>query len=1056
MLPAVTVFILMSTILLQGVPFANAQLPNPGDYIVPENLGDVLSRIEPSGARTPVFSFAAGTRPAGAAVDPAGNYIVTESQTHIISRISLTGARTVVYDYTASGMPIAGPLGVAIGTAGNYIVAEYVPNAISRISPGGVRTAVYDYVASGFLGGPAGIAVDSGGNYVVAESVGHVISKISVAGTRNVVYDYAPTSARPFGIAIDSAGNYIVAESGAKKLSRIVPGSPTTRDTIFDYTLTGTAGEPVGVAIDPAGNYVVTECCGANRVSKITPGGVHSPLFDYTASGLAGNPNFLAIWPTPPSPDVGDYIVTQFGLGAISRITLAGGGTPIFIFSPADSAPTGVAIDSASNYIVAEANAHAISKIAPAGTRTVVYDYAVSGPPGTGPTGVAIDIMGNYVVAEFTANMISKITPTGVRTVVYDYAASGPAGAGPFAVAIDSAGNYIVAESTANVISKITPAGGRSLILNLAAGAQPVGVAVDSAGNYIVAEWGATVLSKITPAGARTAIYDYAASGPAGAAPNGLAIDSAGNYVVAETGVGVGMNPVISGITPAGVRVPIFGFPPGAAPAGVAIIKTRYDLIIQVSPSGGGSTNPSPGTYSRESGSSVTVSETPAGGFAFDHWDLDGANVGSDPSYTATVDAVHTLTAVFHSVAVPDFQIASDPSSISVSQGGTGSSTIKLQSVNSFSSAVELSSSWVGAAPTDVTTDLPTPVTPPADGLATSPLTITAASSASTGDYVLRVTGTSGALIHSVDVPIAVSAGAADFTIGAAPSSLSLSPGTSGSSTITVQSVGTFSSPVTLTTPGAPAGLALSLGTNPVTPPAGSAATSALTVTISGAGVGTYTVTVTGTSGTLTHSTSVTVQVTAAPTGCLIATATFGSELSDEVQFLRGFRDRSILETSTGSGFMIAFNAWYYSFSPAVAQFIREHSTMQTAVKLMLYPLIGILRIGATAFDLFPTNPEASAVISGLVVSSLIGIVYLASPLVAVLGYSSRARRLAARLQLPTLGVLISALALVALTVAVGGPLPMMMLATSAIVLASLTLSALFMSRLIVRVVKPV
>lgn len=153
---------------------------------------------------------------------------------------------------------------------------------------------------------------------------------------------------------------------------------------------------------------------------------------------------------------------------------------------------------------------------------------------------------------------------------------------------------------------------------------------------------------------------------------------------------------------------------------------------------------------------------------------------------------------------------------------------------------------------------------------------------------------------------------------------------------------------------------------------------------------------------------------------------------------------------------MIAFNAWYYSFSPTVAQFIREHSTMQTTTKFMLYPLMGILRIGAAAFHLFPTNPEASAVISGLVVSSLIGVVYLTLPLVTVLGYSSRARRMAARLQLPTLSVLLSALALVALTASVGGPVLLMMLATSAVVLASLTLSALSVSCVIVRIVKSI
>ena len=50
--------------------------------------------------------------------------------------------------------------------------------------------------------------------------------------------------------------------------------------------------------------------------------------------------------------------------------------------------------------------------------------------------------------------------------------------------------------------------------------------------------------------------------------------------------------------------------------------------------------------------------------------------------------------------------------------------------------------------------------------------------------------------------------------------------------------------------------------------------------------------------------------------GCLIATATFGSELAPQVQQLRELRDNTILETSSGMAFMTTFNQFYYSFSP--------------------------------------------------------------------------------------------------------------------------------------------
>ena len=47
--------------------------------------------------------------------------------------------------------------------------------------------------------------------------------------------------------------------------------------------------------------------------------------------------------------------------------------------------------------------------------------------------------------------------------------------------------------------------------------------------------------------------------------------------------------------------------------------------------------------------------------------------------------------------------------------------------------------------------------------------------------------------------------------------------------------------------------------------------------------------------------------------GCLIATATYGSELAPQVQMLREIRDNQLMNTETGSSFMSTFNDIYYS-----------------------------------------------------------------------------------------------------------------------------------------------
>jgi len=79
--------------------------------------------------------------------------------------------------------------------------------------------------------------------------------------------------------------------------------------------------------------------------------------------------------------------------------------------------------------------------------------------------------------------------------------------------------------------------------------------------------------------------------------------------------------------------------------------------------------------------------------------------------------------------------------------------------------------------------------------------------------------------------------------------------------------------------------------------------------------------------------------------GCLIATATYGSELAPQVQQLRELRDNTLLQTESGSNFMTGFNSFYYSFSPAIADLERENPIFKEAVKLAIAPLITSLSL---------------------------------------------------------------------------------------------------------------
>jgi len=181
---------------------------------------------------------------------------------------------------------------------------------------------------------------------------------------------------------------------------------------------------------------------------------------------------------------------------------------------------------------------------------------------------------------------------------------------------------------------------------------------------------------------------------------------------------------------------------------------------------------------------------------------------------------------------------------------------------------------------------------------------------------------------------------------------------------------------------------------------------------------------------------------------CLIATATYGSELSPEVQFLRGFRDNAVLATFAGSNFMAVFNAFYYSFSPTVASSISGNEALRAAMRVILYPLMGALHVSFTVFAVFGFNSELGVVMAGFVASSLISLVYV-TPWALLLSFLKKFRPSKRILRLA--GVIwIGSIAAIALAEAAISPL-LMMASTGAFVLATMSLIPLALARTIMK-----
>ena len=79
--------------------------------------------------------------------------------------------------------------------------------------------------------------------------------------------------------------------------------------------------------------------------------------------------------------------------------------------------------------------------------------------------------------------------------------------------------------------------------------------------------------------------------------------------------------------------------------------------------------------------------------------------------------------------------------------------------------------------------------------------------------------------------------------------------------------------------------------------------------------------------------------------GCLIATATYGSEMAPQVQLLREIRDNQLMNTESGVSFMTGFNSLYYSFSPHIADMERESPVFKEMVKIGIIPLLSTLSV---------------------------------------------------------------------------------------------------------------
>jgi uncharacterized membrane protein len=174
-------------------------------------------------------------------------------------------------------------------------------------------------------------------------------------------------------------------------------------------------------------------------------------------------------------------------------------------------------------------------------------------------------------------------------------------------------------------------------------------------------------------------------------------------------------------------------------------------------------------------------------------------------------------------------------------------------------------------ANTTTTSLNPTSVSLAPGGSATSILTVQTRQSTPPGSYKVSVKATSGILVQVLTIALVVTSPPPDFSMSASPTTITVPLGSSGTATITLNSLYSFVGIVSLSASIAPRDTTASLSLvnptasfSPANVVLAANGTGASTMTVSSSLLttpGTYTVTITASSGTISHSATVTVTI---------------------------------------------------------------------------------------------------------------------------------------------------------------------------------------------------
>jgi hypothetical protein len=646
------------------------------------------------------------TAPAAIALDGANNLYVVDSTANgvtIINGVGLTSTTPVTSTTTFGGTALSDPKGIAVDGYTNIYIADTGNNRIVQAHQyGATNTQNVVYIPSTTLfgttklSGPTGLAVDGAGDLFIADAGNNRIVEYTPLGVATVVSTGTLTLNTPTGIAVYPSGALVVTDK--TNGTSLLDGA---NSVALSFGSTYTTTNPQGVALDLAGNIYLSNTTG-NQVLELN---VTSPQ---TVSFPNTNDGAISPAKTTQVADLGNASLIFSALAvsttnytnsssstctATSTITAGNTCNILTEFSPGATATPGIltasltATDNQLAYTLATLNSSAqIATFGTSGTQALNLTGTAVVVGGTGTTPQTITFTPLTTPITYATNLTVGLTATATSGGTVFFAVTGTTGG---ATASSVSGNTLSIVGTGTVTVQATQAGNATY-----ASATPVSqtITINPASQTITFPTVSTVtfgappvtLAATTSSGGTVTYAVTSGPGTIGGTNNNvLTFTGGGTVVVAASSAAttdylaattvsqsILVNPETQTIT----------FTPPPSPV---VLGTGTVTLGATASSG------LPVVFSITAGSSIAT--------------LNGATLTFTGTGTVTVAAnqagnasFQAATAVSESIVVsppPDFSLAINPSTLTVSNGEAGTVTVTVTGINGYGGVTAFSCS---------------------------------------------------------------------------------------------------------------------------------------------------------------------------------------------------------------------------------------------------------------------------------------------------------------------------------------------------------------------------